>query len=458
MRNGSATAALVAAPGLATNTLAELTASEFLALLRGRQLTVTEYVRSCIDRIEQFEPKVRAWHSFDPGRVLERALEIEAQLAGGGGPRRMAGVPVGVKDIFNTYDYPTGMGSAIMDGYTPGNDARVVSDLRLDQGIVMGKTVTAEFAVHHPGPTVNPHDLARSPGTSSSGSAAAVAARMVPLALASQTGGSIIRPASYCGIFGYKPSFGLLPRTGVLKTTDTLDSIGFMARSIADLRLIFEVCRVRGHNYPVSDAALNDPARQTVEGRPWRVGVVRGPKTEYETPEARAGLRAVTERLDVAGCEVFPYELPAAFNEAHDTHDRIYRKALAYYFDLEWNADAGLFSEILQAMIEGGRAIEPAQYQEDIVRQRELWRLMERESEKFDVLVGLSTAGEAPLGLNARDLPDHSLIWTMCGMPALSLPLLTGRDGLPVGVQVVARRFDDYKLLDFADHLASVAA
>lgn len=444
-----------AAAALAANTPAELTASEFVERLLEGRITVTEYVQSCVDRIDQFEPEIRAWHSFDADYVLERAGKVEERLAAHSSPRRMPGVPVGVKDIFNTYDYPTGMGSAIMEGYTPGNDARVVSDCRLENGIVMGKTVTAEFAVHHPGPTVNPLDPSRSPGTSSSGSAAAVAARMVPVALATQTGGSIIRPASYCGIYGYKPSFGLVPRTGVLKTTDTLDSVGFMARSIADLRLMFEVCRVRGHNYPVSEAALGDPARQTVRDRPWRVGLVRGPKSEFESPEARAGLERLVDRLASAGCEVFIYSLPAAFDEAHEVHDRIYRRALAYYFDLEWRADPRLFSDVMRAMIENGRTIAPAQYREDVARQRQLARLIDAESARFDVLIGLSTAGEAPTGQGGDGPPDHCLIWTMSGMPAISLPLLAGPDGLPVGVQIVARRFNDYLLLDFAENLTA---
>lgn len=448
---------LVAAPTLAANTLAELTATEFLALLQKRELTVSQYVQNCISRMEQFEDTIQAWRSFDADYVLERARKIESETAGNAN-RRMPGVPVGVKDIFNTYDYPTTMGSAIMDDYTPGNDARVVSNVRLEGGIVMGKTVTAEFAVHHPGPTLNPHDVMRSPGTSSSGSAAAVATRMVPVALASQTAGSIIRPASYCGIFGYKPSFGLIPRTGVLKTTDTLDTVGFMARSVADLRLLFEACRVRGHNYPVSEKALNDASRQTVGKRPWRVGVVRGPKTEFETPAVRAGLDAVVATLAAIGCETFVYSLPSAFDEAHEIHDRIYRRALAYYFDLEWNADANLFSEVMREMIESGRRIASTQYQADIAKQGELSKLIGRDSEKFDVLIGLSTAGEAPVGLEGKDLPDHCLIWTMCGLPAVSLPMLTGANGLPVGVQIVARRFNDYLLLKFARLLERTAS
>ena len=440
------------------NTLAELTVSEFLRQLKNGRISAYDYVDACAQRIEMLDASVRAWHKFDGELVRTRARALDDALVGGTPPRALAGAPVAVKDIFNTYDYPTGMGSPIMDDYTPGNDARMVSDIRLAQGIVMGKTVTAEFAVHHPGPTRNPHDLDRSPGTSSSGSAAAVAARMAPLALSSQTGGSTIRPASYCGIHGFKPSFGLLPRTGVLKTTDTLDSLGFMARSVEDLRLIFEVCRVRGHNYPVSEAALGDTDRQTVADRPWRVGVARGPKSNDEASAPRADLDSLIGKLEQAGCEIFDFILAPEFDAAHDAHERIYRGALAYYFDLEWHADSHRFSSVMQRMIESGSVISPQQYLQDTATQRDLSRLMERESNCFDVLIGLATADEAPVGLDGQDRPDHCLIWTMCGLPAISLPLLKGSGGLPVGVQIVARRYNDLLLLRFAELLTSLGA
>ncbi|WP_425403019.1 amidase [Hwanghaeella sp.] len=443
-------------PELAVNTVAEWTASEYIDMLRSRQVTAAQYMQACLDRIEQLEPRLHAWHIYDPDLALQRAAELDAKFDAGTPLKAMQGVPLGVKDIYNTYDFPTGMGSTIMDGYTPGNDARLVSDIRLEAGIVVGKTETAEFAVHHPGPTIHPLDQARSPGTSSSGSAVAVASRMVPVALASQTAGSIIRPASYCGIYGFKPSFGLLPRTGVLKTTDTLDSLGFMARSIDDLRLLFEVCRVRGHNYPISETALNDETRQTVANRPWKIGVVAGPKTEFETAEARAGLDAAVAKLAAAGCEIVDFRLPAEFDEAHDMHERIYSRALAYYFDLEWKADQSLFSETMQNMIESGRAVDPAQYQKDVQLQSALSRQIDKAAAEVDILIGLSTAGEAPTGLYSGDLPDHCLIWTACGMPAISIPALKGRENLPVGIQIVSRRYNDYLLLKFADHLQAV--
>lgn len=370
----------------------------------------------------------------------------------------MPGVPVGVKDIFNTYDFPTGMGSHILDDYNPGNDARVVSNIRLEGGLVAGKTVTAEFAVHHPGATVNPWDYRRTPGTSSSGSAAAVATRMCPLALGSQTAGSTIRPASYCGVIGWKPSFGLLPRTAMLKTTDSLDTIGLLARSIDDAELLFEVTRVRGHNYPNTDIPLNDPARQTVKGHPWRVGVLDGPKRSFERAAPRAALDAIVQRLANAGMEVESYRLPPVFDHAHDILERMYRKALAYYFKREWNLRPDKFSPILGDMISHGMSIPNEEYQHCLTAQSDLARRFDADMERLDIVLCLATADEAPVGLDASDLPDHCLIFTMCGATAMTLPLLNGSTGLPVGLQIVARKYSDYKLLAFARSLLKIAA
>ena len=440
-----------------SNSLAELSASAFLAMLINGEISVSDYAQACVDRIEAFDGELKAWKWFDPALLLDRARALDAAVAREGATGRMPGVPVGVKDIFNTYDMPTGMGSKIMEDYNPGNDARVVSNIRLDNGLVAGKTVTAEFAVHYPGPTVNPWDPARSPGTSSSGSAVAVAARMVPAALASQTAGSIIRPASYCGIAGYKPSFGLVPRTGVLKTTDTLDSIGYMARTVDDLALLFEVTRVRGANYPVSETALQDPDRQLVTGRPIRVGVLKGPKSHLEEASAAAALRQLLDQLPDDAFELCDFKLPETFGLAHDHHEKIYRRALAYYFKMEWDARRELFSSWLQEMIEGGLQVPPEAYHAAVAAQADLSRTLDEAMKGVDVVVGLSTSDIAPTDFFAPDPEDHSIIWTLCGVPAISLPLLTGREGMPIGVQIVARRYSDYLLLGVCRQLEALA-
>lgn len=441
----------------AGNSPAELTATIYLRELAARRISAHEYLRACFDRIEAIDPILHAFKLFNRERAEQRAREVDARLKDGTAPAPMAGVPVGVKDIFNTYDFVTGMGSPILEHYTPGNDARVVSNMRLDGAIVAGKTVTAEFAVHNPGPTLNPYDLKRTPGTSSSGSAVAVATRMVPLALATQTAGSIIRPASYTGIMGFKPSFGLIPRTAMLKTTDTLDTVGFMARSVDDLQLAFETTRVRGHNYPVSEQALADPARQAPPpGSRWRVALLKGPMSGYEAAPVASGLTELARRLERSGCDVFEYTPPRPFWDVHELHEIIYRRALAYYFRYEWKTHADLFSPIMRQMIEGGLALTPEQYQQAIDRQVEISRLYDQEAGKFDVLITPSTADEAPVGLGAPDLPDHCLVFTFVGAPVLGMPGLRGTAGLPVGVQLASRRFADYRLLAFGRMLEAL--
>ena len=217
---------------------------------------------------------------------------------------------------------PTEHGSPLFANYMPGNDARVVTDLKRAGAIPLGKTVTAEFAVHKAGSTKNPLDLERSCGTSSSGSAAAVASFMVPIALSSQTASSTIRPASYCGIYGYKPSFGLLPRTAMLKTTDTLDTVGIMARSVADLRMTFEQLKVQGDNYPVINKEMLRPDRKRKKAENWCIGVLEGPKSNLEGKDVKAGISQIVKSLSDEGCDVKDIKLPGFFDDAHHIHSK----------------------------------------------------------------------------------------------------------------------------------------
>lgn len=448
----------------ASNSLARLTATEFLNLLRRDEITILEYAQACADIIAALEKDTNAWtwynreHFENAAREADDAVRAYRRAGNAPGtlPGEMTGVPVGVKDIYNTADMPTSHGSTIFANYWPGNDARVVTNLRRAGSIVAGKTVTAEFAVHEPGKTRNPHDLRRSCGTSSSGTAAAIATSMAPVGLASQTAGSTIRPASYCGVYGFKPSYGLFPRTAILKTTDTLDTVGFMARSVPDLRLLFEVMRVRGPNYPIVDAAMNDPGRRSIGSRPWRVGVLDGPKSHLEASAVKDGMRRIAHRLADQGCDVFPMPMPVEFNSAHDVHETIYRRSLAYYFRMEWASHKERFSAQLAAMLAGGEKITPEEYHIALAAQTAYAKQFDAWMQQADVVVCPSTADEAPIGLETPDIPDHCLLFTLCYAPSMSLPLLSGTNGLPVGLQVATRRFDDYILMDFATLIASM--
>ncbi|MBW2030721.1 MAG: amidase [Deltaproteobacteria bacterium] len=337
----------------------------------------------------------------------------------------------------------------IWNGFTPGNDARCVHYLREEGGVILGKTVTAEFAVHFPGPTVNPHNYEHTPGASSSGSAAAVASCMVPLALGSQTGGSTIRPASYCGVFGFKPTFGMIPRTGVLKTVNLLDHVTVFARTLEDTQLAFECTRVKGHNFPLIDSILDNPWLQK-NRPPWRIAFVRTHLWNQWTPYARRAMEAFVQRLsECKGVLVSDAALPSEFEEAHEIHRVIYEKALSYYYATEYTNHRALLSDIFREMIERGRKISKADYVEAIGKQVYLSDKLEQFFNTYDGIVTLSTAGEAGKGLDARDTVDSCLIWTLCGAPAINVPLFKGPKKLPFGAQVIFRKYRDHSLFSF---------
>ena len=433
--------------------LSQLTATDIIAHLRARDFSATEVTRACLETIDRMDPEIHAWVHVVPEIALKQAETADRKLASGRAGS-LCGVPIGIKDIFNTADMPTQMGSPIWKDFTPGNDARVVHYLRMADAVLLGKTVTAEFAVHAPGPTRNPHNLEHTPGTSSSGSAASTAAYMVPLALGTQTAGSIIRPASYCGVYGFKPSFGLLPRTGMLKTTDSLDTVGVFSRSVEDLALLFDVIRVRGADYPISHAHLNDPARQTKGRRPWHIGLLQGPKWKYAEGYAQQAIQEFGRRLaNVPEIEIEAVTLPESFQSAHEIHATIYDRALAYYFKDEFVAQT-LVSSIMYEIVQRGNRLTLDQYKAALDAQNSLARQLDQVfADRFDVIVDLSTGGEALKGLDSIDRPDNCLIWTLCGVPTINLPVFTGPNRLPFGAQILARRYNDYLILDFARHL-----
>lgn len=435
--------------------LSDCTATDLVILLQTKEVSAVEVALDCLESIHRNEPKIHAWVHLNPDLVIKQAQAADKKLANGLGGS-LCGVPVGVKDIFNTSDMPTQMGSPIWENFTPGNDARTVYNLRMADAVIMGKTVTAEFAVHAPGPTHNPHKLGYIPGTSSSGSAAATAAHMVPIALGTQTAGSIIRPASYCGVYGFKPSFGLIPRTGMLKTTDSLDSVGMFARCIDDLGLLFDTIRMHGINYPIAHAALNDNKRQTRGDQPWRIGLLRGPKWENAELYAQHAFNdfgAKIKALD--NVNVSDFTLPDVFKQAHNIHSTIYDRGLAYYFKEEFVAKT-LVSQVMYDIVQRGNHIAFPEYNDALKAQNQIAHQLDELLERqYDIVIDLSTGGEALEGLNSVDRLDNSLIWTLCGVPTLNIPIFSGPLGLPFGAQIFARRYSDYLLLEFARHLHS---
>ncbi len=407
----------------------------------------------CIERVKFLNPEYRAWVCFDPDALLSGARKVQKSLANKVPLRPLTGIPVGIKDVFNTIDFPTQMGSELWRGFTPGNDARVVHYLKDAGSLVAGKTVTAEFAVHALNETLNPHNVKLTPGTSSSGSAVAISLGMVPIALGTQTGGSIIRPASFCGVYGFKPSFGLIPRTASLKTTDSLDTIGFFVSHASDIRRVLDVLRVHGPNFPISYQALKDYSRQNKPTtRPWRIALVKTHTWKDASEYAKKALLNFTEKLSKQNeVELSEIELPTVMNQAHEVHRVIYDKSLSYYFKEEFK-NSQKMSLVMNEMIVRGEKISAEKYRSALNDQSHLIAKMDEFLKDFDALICLSTSGAAPLR-GVTESPDSALMWTLTHLPSLNVPAFTSPSGEPFGLQIIARKYNDYLLISFLDFL-----
>lgn len=415
--------------------LNEISAAEGARLIANRSISSEELVRSCLDRIALREPAIHAWASFDPEHALAQARARDASNPSGA----LHGVPVAVKDVLDTVDFPTEMGSPIYAGHRPPCDAACVALLRSAGAVILGKTVTAEFAGVTPGPTVNPLDPARTPGGSSSGSAAAVADRMVPLAFGTQTGGSILRPASFCGVIGYKPSFGTVNRAGLKFAAESFDTIGLMARSLDDILLSWSVL-------------VGRPERPTpsFDATAPRFAVCRTHVWDRASPESVQAVEAAAADLSAAGARVEEFVPPADFatlTEARAVVNNYERaRALAY----EWACHRDLVSPRLAAVIGSGLSISYDAYLR-AAQTVQRWRAWFVDAAaNWDALITPAVVGEAPQGLSSTGDPCFQEIWTVLHVPTLSLPLHTGPHGMPVGVQLVGRLYDDELFLGAA--------
>jgi len=429
---------------------------EIIEHLNSGELSPVEIAEDCLKRIEEFNERYMIWVCYDREKLFEQARASAMRLENGYSARRLESIPIGIKDIFNTIDFATQMGSPLWKNFTAGNDARVIYYLKQSGAIIPGKTDTAEFAVHAIGNCLNPHDITRTPGTSSSGSAAAVALGMVPAAIGTQTAGSIVRPSSFCGVYGCKPSFGLIPRTGMLKTTDSLDTIGFFTSRYEDLERLFDIIRVHGTNYPISNTALTDVKRQSKEtGKPWRVAFTRTHTWDEASEYAREAILDFTGNLALADeIEVTEATLPDEIKSSHIIHSKIYDKTLSYYFQEEFKMSEQV-SPIMNEIIQRGKEISVQEYHEALKQQESLTRMMDKFFDNYDIVISLSTAGEAPLR-EETEKPDPSLIWTLTHLPVISVPAFTSPKGLPFGVQFTARKYNDLLLFRFADHLRNL--
>jgi len=440
--------------GSAPTNLNMLDAVEVRDRLDQGAITAEALVASCLARIEEREDEVGAWAHLDPGHALAQARRLDQTRAAGRDTGPLHGLPVAVKDIVDTADLPTENGTPIMAGRQPKADAAIVAQLRQAGAVVLGKTVTTEFAMYAPGKTRNPHDPARTPGGSSSGSAAAVADFMAPLAIGSQTNGSIVRPASFCGVYGYKPTLGLISRHGVLSLSPPLDTIGVFGRSVEDAALLAEALMTfdpRDRDMrPRARPRLLDTTCQDPPVAP-QFAVVRSPAWEKAEADTRNGFE---ELIDFLGETADVVELPEIFDRAIERHRAIMVADLARNLAVPHQRSPEKISDALREMIEEGQGVTAVDYNAARDWQELFNAGLDEIFKRYDAILTPAAPGEAPADLTQTGDPCFCSLWTLCGVPAVSLPLLQGSHDMPIGVQAVGPRFDDGRLLRTARWLA----
>ena len=428
---------------------AALTAAEAARRIAEGRLSSEELVQGCLERIRQVEPEVQAWTFLDEKLALAQARAADERRRSGEAVGALNGVPVGVKDIIDTGDMPTENGCALHKGRTPRNDAAVVKMLRAAGAVVLGKTVTTECAYFHPGKTRNPHNREHTPGGSSSGSAAAVGASMVPLALGSQTNGSTIRPASFCGVYALKPTHGLIPRTGMLSLSRTLDHVGLFARSLEDLALLAEPLVGYDEGDPDTRPRALVPFRAVMAEEPPVEPVfafMKTPPWERADADTKAAFAELVGTLGKDRVEEVPLFESAA--PAWGWHKAIMDAEMAFNFAREYDKGAKKLSPKLRELIERGREVRAVDYQRALHMIAPLNDLFDDLfMQRYDAILTPAAPGTAPKGLKATGDPAFCTLWTLLGLPAVSLPHMHGKNGLPMGVQLVGRRNFDARLL-----------
>ena len=434
-----------------------LSASDAAKAIAEGKITSVELVRACLAHIEKVEPNVQAWTFLDPEYVLSQARAADEFRLSGAAIGALHGVPVGLKDIIDTADMPTENGSVLHAGRTPSRDAAVASMLRGAGAIVMGKTVTTEFATRTPGKTRNPHNPAHTPGGSSSGSAAAVAAGMVPLAVGSQTGGSVIRPASYCGVFGLKPTHGLIPRSGMFQLSRSLDHVGLFARTLEDLALGLEQVAGYDERDPDSRPRPRVPYRAIAAEEPplpATFAFVKTPRWSQVAPDAQEAFGELVEALGDRVEEVDLYE-----GDAIEWQRIITDAEAAVNLDREWTTGRERLSPALRTRLERGRQVLARDYLQAAAAVSSLIAgYTELFEQRYDAILTPAAPGTAPEGLESTGDPMFNSVWTLCGMPAVTVPLMRGANGLPLGVQLVGPRHGDARLLRTARWLVERVA
>ena len=438
--------------------LSALTLSEAAEDIREGRISSAELVTDCLARIDEVDADVQAWTFLDRDHAMRQAEAADAHRKQGNAVGPLHGVPVGIKDIFDTGDMPTEFGSPLWSGRTPRADAAAVARLRAAGAVIMGKTVTTEYAYFHPGKTRNPHDPARTPGGSSSGSAAAVAAHMVPGAIGSQTNGSVIRPAAFCGVVGFKPTHGQISRTGALLLSRTLDHVGVFARSVEDAALLAETMA----GFDEDDLDTRPTARPRFVAAvasepplPPRFAFARTPVWDHAEPETRAAFGELVASL---GDAVGDVDLGSGLETAVDRHRTIMEVEMAHNLRRDYDRGGDQLSSRLRTLIETGRTHRAVDYTQAVAGITPLNQTLDAIFDEFDAILTPAAPGEAPRGLDSTGSPIFCSTWTYLGTPSITLPLMRSEAGMPLGVQLVGRRGNDARLLRTARWLVKTLA
>ena len=418
---------------------------ELIEQIKSNKISAKELIDHSNQMYVENESNIHAWTNYN---TKNKDIESKNRVN-----NNLSGIPFGAKDIFNTINFPTEMGSIIWKDFTPGNNARVLDSLINSGAVLMGKTVTAEFAVHELNQTINPHNKSKTPGTSSSGSAAAVSSGMVPFAIGSQAAGSIIRPASFCGVWGYKPSFGLIPRTGALKTSDSLDTVGFLAAQGKSLRTLLDNTRVRGPNYPFVYKNIDlENSNIRFKKKTWKVGFIKTNVWDEAKPYVKDEIeKTITKLSNQNQFNVEEVKWPKNFLDPHEIHEIIYTKSLGYYFIRE-KEQSDLISDSMLSIMEKSEKISTEKYVAALKSQERFTSELNELLSSYDFLITTSTSSSAPDRSN-KELKDTSLIWTLSHMPAVSVPLFRCPDKLPFGLQLISKKWSDYKILNAIEEL-----
>ena len=436
-----------------------LSPSEAARLIRDGVVNAEELVAACLAHIAAGDDEIQAWAFLDPEYALTQARALDQLRLSGQPIGALHGIPIAIKDIFDTADMPTEYGSPIHAGRTPSRDATAVSLLRGAGAVIMGKAVTTEFAFLNPGKTRNPYNSAHTPGGSSSGSAAAVAAHMVPLAIGTQTAGSTIRPAAYCGVVGFKPTHGLISRYRASPLSRTLDHVGLFARTIDDIALLAEQLVAYDENDPDTRPRARIPFSTISSEEPPLAPVfalIKTPMWERVDQDTKEGFTEIVEQL---GEQVEEVELFPSARDAWQWHQTIMGAEVAFNFEREWETSRALLSPQLRAQIERGREIGALEYQRVLKQISPLYgSFVELFEQRYDAILTAAAPSAAPHGLSNTGDPAFCTLWTLCGMPSLTVPLLQSSDGLPIGVQLVGPRGSDARLLRTARWLSKKLA